>query len=69
MKADSATSVGSLLRTLWYLLRERFEAHPDVAEALPEVGREVVAGKLDPTAAARRLVNLFLGRSERDRDA
>ena len=51
------------------MLRERFEAHPDVADALPEISDEVVAGTLDPTAAARRLVNLFLGRSGRDREA
>ena len=51
------------------LLRDRFESHPDVADALPDVSRDVVAGKLDPTAAARHLVNLFLGKSDRDREA
>jgi len=43
------------------LLRERFESHAEVAEMLPDFSRAVVAGTIDPTTAARRLLDLFLG--------
>jgi LAO/AO transport system kinase len=43
------------------LLRDRFESHPEVAELLPDFSRAVVAGTIDPTTAARRLLDLFLG--------
>ncbi len=45
------------------LLRERFEHHAEVADALPRVRREVLDGTTEPNAAAQRLVDLFLGRS------
>jgi hypothetical protein len=38
----------------------RFKAHPEVARELQGLEREVRAGKTTPTAAARRLVGLFL---------
>ncbi len=41
------------------LLRERFERHAGVAQALEQISREVVAGTLDPTTAARRLLDVF----------
>jgi len=46
------------------LLRERFESHAEVAEVLPDFSRAVVAGTIDPTTAARRLLDLFLGESD-----
>jgi LAO/AO transport system kinase len=46
------------------LLRERFESHPDVDAAMPAVSEDVVNGALDPTAAARKLVDLFLRRDD-----
>ena len=48
------------------LLRERFESHSEVAEVLPDFSRAVVAGTIDPTTAARRLLDLFLRTGEGD---
>ena len=40
-------------------LMRRFKAHPEVARELEGLVRRVRAGKITPTAAARRLVGLF----------
>ena len=50
------------------LLRERFEAHEAVSDALPIISQDVFDGALDPTAAARRLVDLFLRAPGHNRD-
>ena len=39
-------------------LRSRFRAHPRVREVLPSVAAEVEAGRLAPSVAARRLLDL-----------
>ncbi|HIP78335.1 MAG TPA: methylmalonyl Co-A mutase-associated GTPase MeaB, partial [Kiloniellaceae bacterium] len=43
------------------LLRE-FREHPEVSAALAGLEAEVRAGQTPPTAAARRLIRLFLGK-------
>ncbi len=43
------------------LLRE-FREHPEVSAALADLEAEVRAGQTPPTAAARRLIRLFLGK-------
>lgn len=52
------------LRWMWALveqgLMERFQRHPDVAAALPELEEDVVSGAGTPARAARRLLELFL---------
>ncbi len=53
-------ALGWMHHSLEDLLRERFEGHADVAAALPGISREVVDGRLEPTTAARRLIDLFL---------
>ena len=40
-------------------LRQRFKAHPAVRAALPELNDAVHAGRVAPSAAARRLLDLF----------
>jgi LAO/AO transport system kinase len=40
-------------------LKARFRAHPAVRSALPEAIEQVGAGRLDPSVAARRLLELF----------
>ena len=40
-------------------LRQRFRAHPAVGAALPAVEEEVRAGRLPPSVAARRLLDLM----------
>jgi LAO/AO transport system kinase len=40
-------------------LRQRFRAHPAVHAALPELAAQVRAGKLAPSVAARRALDLF----------
>ena len=48
---------------LWALidagLKQRFKAHPAVRDALPATTAEVHAGRLAPSVAARRLLDLF----------
>jgi LAO/AO transport system kinase len=48
---------------LWALidagLKQRFKAHPAVRDALPTVTGDVHAGRLAPSVAARRLLDLF----------
>jgi len=38
-----------------------FRAHPDVARLLPDLEAAVMAGRITPAAAARRLLQAFLG--------
>jgi LAO/AO transport system kinase len=40
-------------------LRQRFRGHPPVRQALPQIVEEVRAGRLAPSVAARRLLDLF----------
>jgi LAO/AO transport system kinase len=40
-------------------LKQRFKAHPAVHAALPALTREVHAGQLAASVAARRLLDLF----------
>jgi LAO/AO transport system kinase len=51
---------------LWSLVREGLEAAlvgcAPVAEAVPDVERDVVSGRITPTEGARRLLRLFLQR-------
>jgi LAO/AO transport system kinase len=53
---------------LWSELRESLvttlKTHPGVAARLPTVEADVMAGKVTPTAAARGLLDAFLGRKE-----
>lgn len=53
------------LEWLWAMVDERLRgavrAHPQVAQALPGLERDVVDGRLASTTAARRILELFLG--------
>ena len=40
-------------------LRQRFRSHPAVGAALPAVEEDVRAGRLPPSVAARRLLDLM----------
>ncbi|HNT40530.1 MAG TPA: methylmalonyl Co-A mutase-associated GTPase MeaB [Rubrivivax sp.] len=40
-------------------LRERFKTHPDVGRALPRLSEDVEAGRVAPSVAARRLLDLM----------
>jgi LAO/AO transport system kinase len=46
--------------TTAYLLEHGFKDHPAVKEALPEMEKSVMEGKVPPTVAASRLVHLYL---------
>ena len=50
---------------MWSEIRDgllrRFRGHPGVETALDALEAEVRAGRTTPTAAARRLIQLFLG--------
>jgi LAO/AO transport system kinase len=58
-RADQARSW--LWRELGDGLLDALRGHPAVAKALPGLEAEVAAGRLLPTAAARRLLERFLG--------
>lgn len=47
-----------MTQTLEQLVRDRFYARPNVAEALPGVREDVLAGRISPTGAAERLLEL-----------
>ncbi|WP_126447007.1 methylmalonyl Co-A mutase-associated GTPase MeaB [Sulfuricystis multivorans] len=51
------------LSWMWQLidvgLRQRFQSHPAVRGALPDLARAVQKGETSPTAAAQRLLNLL----------
>lgn len=49
-----------LLHELW----EAFSRHPQVLEQLPDVESAVQSGKLAPSAAAKRLLEIFLRRND-----
>jgi LAO/AO transport system kinase len=54
---------GQALDWMWALveegLRDRFQRHPDVQTRLPALGREVAAGRMAATRAARELLFLL----------